>query len=743
MKIINTILVAIILTIFYAAQTNAQNSKIDSLDKLINKTVSDTSRVKLILRKLDILSTFNLDSAINLALKTLKEAQNIQFYKGEVDLRVRLVYNYSYKGYFKQAANQLINLEKIIKPAKDSVDFANLYSSWGLLYGMQSKYDSSIIFYKKAIGIYERTGNKRPLGRNYSNIAIGYQQKSNFPMALFYQQKSLKINKELKNGPSQAYSYVNMANTYNNMGDLVRSENNFLKSIELAKKYKLKNVELYAYTNLSTMFMTKGEWQKSYEFAIKAAELGGKMGDQGIQAASLSKASKAMTEMKLPEKAIELSRRAIAIADSSAQPLNINQAYSSMGFVLKSQKKWKEAIPFYERSFEAIKNANLYTAHNSQLFKQLSECYEKTGEYSKALNMYEKYAIIKDSVRSRENIQKATEMTMKYEFGKKEQAAKAEQAAKDEISRTRQIALIIGLILSFLLILGAFIAYYNKRKANALLKQQKDEIESTLTKLRNTQSQLIQSEKMASLGELTAGIAHEIKNPLNFVNNFSEISSELLDEMQIELKNGNNDEVMEIAEDVKHNLEKINQHGKRADSIVKSMLLHSRGSTGKKVLTDLNELLDEYVTLAYHGLRAKNNEFNISIEKNYDKSIEKINIVPQDLSRVFLNIINNACYAANDKKKKMGEDFIPTLKVFTEKLKDKVEIRIKDNGNGIPNEIKNKIFNPFFTTKPTGEGTGLGLSLCHDIVVKQFGGEIKVESKEGIGAEFNIKLPVA
>lgn len=740
MKKFNIILLIIILTIFYTAQTNAQNKTIDSLDNLINKTVSDTSRVRLILRKLDILSTFNLDSAINLALKTLKEAQTVQFYKGEIDLRVRLVYNYSYKGEFKQAANQLIELEKIIKPAKDSLDFANLYSSWGLLYGMQSKYDSSIVFYKKAIGIYERTGSKRPLGRNYSNIAIGYQQKSNFPMALYYQQKSLKINKELKNEPTQAYSYVNIANTYSSMGDLVRSENNFLKSIELAKKYKLKNVELYAYTNLSTMSMNKGEWQKSYDFAIKAAELGGKMGDQGIQAASLSKASKAMTEMEHPKKAIELSRRAIAIADSSAQPLNINQAYSSMGFVLKSQKKWKEAIPFYERSFEAIKNANLYTDHNSRLFKQLSECYEKTGKYFKALNAYKKSAIIKDSVRSRENIRKATEMTMKYEFGKKVEASKVRQAAKDAITQTRQLVLMIGLILSFLLILGAFIAFYNKRKANALLKQKKDEIERTLTKLRNTQSQLIQSEKMASLGELTAGIAHEIKNPLNFVNNFSEVSGELIEEMTEELHKNNKDEALEIAEDLKQNIKKINQHGKRADSIVKSMLLHSRGSSGKKVLTDLNELLDEYVTLAYHGLRAKNNEFNISIEKNYDKSIEKINIVPQDLSRVFLNIINNACYAANDKKKKMGEDFVPALKVFTEKLKDKVEIRIKDNGNGIPDEIKNKIFNPFFTTKPTGEGTGLGLSLCHDIIVKQYGGEIEFDSTTGKGTEFRIKL---
>ena len=239
-----------------------------------------------------------------------------------------------------------------------------------------------------------------------------------------------------------------------------------------------------------------------------------------------------------------------------------------------------------------------------------------------------------------------------------------------------------------------------------------------------TQEKLMTQEKLASLGALTAGIAHEIKNPLNFINNFSELSNELLDEMKTELKNDKREDVIEIVESLKQNLEKINQHGKRADAIVKGMLLHSRGTSGEKVLTDINELLDQYVTLAYHGMRAQNSEFNITIEKDYDKSLEKISIVPQDMSRVFLNIVNNACYAANEKKKKGGNNFNPLLKVSTKNLIDKVEIRIRDNGNGIPKPIKEQIFNPFFTTKPTGEGTGLGLSLSYDIVTKVHGGEI-------------------
>jgi signal transduction histidine kinase len=287
----------------------------------------------------------------------------------------------------------------------------------------------------------------------------------------------------------------------------------------------------------------------------------------------------------------------------------------------------------------------------------------------------------------------------------------------------------------------AFSIAYARYEDFKNLEEAKAAVEATLKELKSAQAQLVHSEKMASLGELTAGIAHEIKNPLNFVNNFSEVSSELIDEMIEELEKGNNEDVFDIVKDLKQNLEKINNHGKRADSIVKGMLLHSRGSAGEKTPTDINDLLEQYVNLAYHGMRAQNKDFNITIERDYDKTLEKIKVVPQDISRVFLNIINNGCYAANDKKKKGSDGFSPTIKVSTKKLKDKAEIRIKDNGNGIPEKIKDKLFQPFFTTKPTGEGTGLGLSLSYDIVVKQHGGEIKIESKEGEGAEFIITLP--
>ncbi len=276
----------------------------------------------------------------------------------------------------------------------------------------------------------------------------------------------------------------------------------------------------------------------------------------------------------------------------------------------------------------------------------------------------------------------------------------------------------------------------------AEITKQKEELEQTLEELKATQSQLIQSEKMASLGELTAGIAHEIQNPLNFVNNFSEVSAELIADMKEELKNGNAGEVQLIADDLQENLVRITQHGKRADAIVKSMLQHSKKNTGQQEPTDINALADEYLRLSYHGLRAKDKTFNATMLTDFDGTTGKINIVPQDMGRVLLNLFNNAFYAVSEKKQNLPDtDYKPTVSVSTKKLQDSIQIVVKDNGNGIPQTVIDKIFQPFFSTKPTGKGTGLGLSLSYDIVTRQHGGTIVAETKEGEGATFIIGLP--
>ncbi|MBK8607789.1 MAG: HAMP domain-containing histidine kinase [Chitinophagaceae bacterium] len=268
------------------------------------------------------------------------------------------------------------------------------------------------------------------------------------------------------------------------------------------------------------------------------------------------------------------------------------------------------------------------------------------------------------------------------------------------------------------------------------------ELRHSLENLQAAQAQLVQAEKMASLGELTAGIAHEIQNPLNFVNNFSEVNTELLAELEEELKNGNQEEVKQLIQDLKDNETKIVHHGKRADTIVKNMLQHSRtSSTGVKEPTDINALADEYLRLAYHGLRAKNKSFNATLKTDYDETVGKINILSQDVGRVILNLLTNAFYVVNEKREMNIEGYEPTVSVSTKKMNDIVEIRVNDNGNGIPQKVLDKIFQPFFTTKPTGQGTGLGLSLSYDIVTKGHGGELKAETKEGEGTTFVIQLP--
>jgi len=281
---------------------------------------------------------------------------------------------------------------------------------------------------------------------------------------------------------------------------------------------------------------------------------------------------------------------------------------------------------------------------------------------------------------------------------------------------------------------------------NEILEQRVEErtaeLNQSLINLKSTQTQLIQSEKMASLGELTAGIAHEIQNPLNFVNNFSEVNKEMLNELDEELNKGDIAEAKAIAADIRQNEEKINHHGKRADSIVKGMLEHSKVGSGEKVHTDINALADEFLKLSYHGLRAKDKSFNAELVTHFDKDLPKINIAQQDIGRVLLNLFNNAFYAVNQRAKIMGEGYQPEVTVTTGLENGQLVVKVKDNGVGIPDDIKGKILQPFFTTKPTGEGTGLGLSLSYDIVVKGHGGSIQVNSIEGEGSEFMITLPL-
>lgn len=312
------------------------------------------------------------------------------------------------------------------------------------------------------------------------------------------------------------------------------------------------------------------------------------------------------------------------------------------------------------------------------------------------------------------------------------------------------VLMFIGLAVMVLLFASFFIALHNMRRrqvALRLLQKQKEEterqkqmLEQALGELQSAQAQLIQREKMASLGELTAGIAHEIQNPLNFVKNFSEVTTELVDELHQQLSSEEHESLEPTALAIKENLKMIAYHSGRASSIIKSMMMHSRASAGRKEPTDIHVLIEEFSGLSYHGLKAKDKLFNATIRKDFDPQAGKILVIPEDIGRVLLNLFNNAFYSVNEKKARQEPGYEPTVWVKTTKYPAYLEISIRDNGAGIPPALMNKIFHPFFTTKPTGQGTGLGLSLSYD-VIKAHNGELKVESKEGEGAEFKILLP--
>lgn len=413
----------------------------------------------------------------------------------------------------------------------------------------------------------------------------------------------------------------------------------------------------------------------------------------------------------------------------------------------------KDSSLFYARKTLSFLHAMGNNQFMDRAYVNLYQSYELANKTDSAYKYMRLALITKDNsfkatVKSLAEFQKLSFKTQLY----------AQELEKEKTAiqiRIRTYVLLAAIAVFMLIATAFYINIRQKQKINILLlrqnneilrqkeeiESQRDNLEKTLADLKATQAQLIHSEKMASLGELTAGIAHEIQNPLNFVNNFSEVSKELLSELKDELDKGDIEEARIISNDVILNLEKINHHGKRADVIVKGMLEHSRAGTRQKEPTDINALADEYLRLAYHGLRAKDKNFNAELVNNFDKNLPKVNVIPQDIGRVLLNLFNNAFYAVSQKKKTAGAGYKPEVSVTTSVQKDNVYIVVKDNGTGIANAIKDKIMQPFFTTKPTGQGTGLGLSLSYDII-KSNGGDIKVETEEGIFTEFTVQLPL-
>jgi len=563
----------------------------------------------------------------------------------------------------------------------------------------------------KSIKIAKDNDLSYDLARAYRRTGDVYYDLENFPKAVEYALQAVKIDEQKENIKNAAIAHWSLADAYEKMNKLDSATFHLDKAF--TQNDLLKNFIPYFYEINGNIQAKKGNYEQahnSYAEGLKQAQ----------QNNDLAISSRLCADMSTLFKRLDRKDSAIL--------------YALKGFEFGQEASFKKAI---------IDNGML-----------LAELYDSTKPAA-ALKYYKIAAAAKDSLFGVNNIQAIQNLVA----GEEAKQKALEDARISYRNRIRLYGLATGLAA---LLIIAFILYRNnrqKQKANIVLQQQKRRIETTLEELKSTQSQLIQSEKMASLGELTAGIAHEIQNPLNFVNNFSEVSNELIKEIQDERHKTQDkrDEKLEdeLLTDISNNLEKINHHGKRAADIVKGMLQHSRSSSGKKELTDINALCDEYLRLSYHGLRAKDKSFNAEMKTDFDASLPKINIIPQDIGRVILNLLTNAFYAVNEKSKMNLSGYEPTVTVSTihslssGEGRGEVLIRVSDNGNGIPEKVLDKIFQPFFTTKPTGQGTGLGLSLSYDIV-KSHGGELKVETKparpgtdgEGEGTTFTIQLPL-
>jgi two-component system, NtrC family, sensor kinase len=588
--------------------------------------------------------------------------------------------------------------QKLLKLGREKKDLMIESAAWTALgqgYRLTGNSARGLQLHQKAVAMAEQSGSDRVLAFSLNQAGHIYKDRLENDQALKLYHAAKYYN---KNAPpsSASFPFLNLGAVHLALGNL-DSALYYLAKAQYLNKLKQSRTGTYIITesNIATIYSMKGDLPKARVFFSNA----------------------------------------LARANQLQSPRYFNTCYTSIAEHFSRQGIYDSAAYFNKLATNVVQN----TASNNLALKPARALidYYQNKDADSAVKYWKIFSAANDSLNSTRANQQIQMLTLEAEQRKRD----IEQAKKD--SRTKwQTIMLIGGLLSAMLILTLMARASRRRKKDH------DKLASAFSELRSTQQQLVQVEKMASLGELTAGIAHEIQNPLNFVNNFSSLNLELIDETREAINAGDLNEAKDVLGIMAENEDKILHHGKRADAIVKGMLQHSRTGTGVKELTDINALTDEYLRLAYHGLKAKDKSFNAQFKTEFDPNIGTVNVVPQDIGRVLLNLISNAFYAVNEKKKTAGEGYIPEVTVSTA-LKNKsmsqsaneLIVSVRDNGLGIPETNRNKIFQPFFTTKPTGEGTGLGLSLSYDII-KAHGGEINVESKEGEGTAFHILLPI-
>lgn len=697
-------------------------------------------------------------------------------------LKAKAMANFSNGLIYNKPNDALDTLKSALKLAKETGNKsleAAIYADIGNAYNSLSKDKAALVNHLRSVSLFRETGSKKELAWQLNSVGITQRVLGNYGDALEYMMESLKISRSIGDSNTTIEALLAIGFTYA-----------FVEMWDDALKFQAQALDIYRemndslgiariYNDMGVTNMRAGKLEVALDQHKKALAIRLKSKEHYYTFASFLYIGDLLEKLNRIPEAIQYYESAFNYTKFSSFRVSQIDAGISLGRAYQKSQDYDKALNMlalaYEvalemddRSFQAqaaLFKAKVYLAkenprlalfwlHNAEkaaaesslvylaeIYQSIGETYSKMGDFRNAYLNQLKYSRVKDSMDVAENLEKIARLSNRLEFENK-QALQNQNHEKElilkqaEIRRekvTRNFSL-FGMFVAMVLMIIAFIRFVEKQKLNKKLSE-------TLSDLKSTQSQLIQREKMASLGELAAGISHEIQNPLNFVNNFSEVSRELISEVFEELSKGNQQDAMNILEDVKENLDKINHHGKRADSIIKGMLQHSRSSSGTKEPTDINALADEFLRLAYHGLRARDKSFNALMKTDFDQKLGKVNVIPQDMGRVILNLITNAFYAANEKRITGKENYQPTVQVSTRKTKDKVMVLVQDNGNGIPQHVLGKIFQPFFTTKPAGEGTGLGLSMSYDIVTKGHGGELTVETSEGLGTTFTIVIP--
>ena len=606
-----------------------------------------------------------------------------------------------------------------------------------LSYAYLSAYPDSALQYA-VTGLQVAKEIDYPRGIAMCTNALGniYCQTGDYPRALELYLQALQMKEQAKDQTNISVYYFNISTVYTEQKDYPNALTYLFKAKREDERAKDSSGIMFDLYSLGCIYQRMNKIDSALHYSNLAHQLALRQNDENMMGAILNSIGASYLTLKNTDLAYSYYHSSIPYAMAITDNEVLAEDYFGLAEIAKNRSQ-KDSSAYYGRKALEIATTNGFLKQVMDVSSFLADLYKERKIFDSAFHYKTINTDTKDSLFSADNIKKI--QSLKFEEQLRQQAI---ATAKMEWRSKVKMYSIVGAAVVFLLI--AFFFWQNnrqKQKAYMDLEAQQLKTMEAYKELKTTQAQLIQSEKMASLGELTAGIAHEIQNPLNFVNNFSEVNHELLREMIIEFENGNNEDAILIADDIKQNLEKVIHHGKRADAIVKGMLQHSRAGKAVKEATDINALADEYLKLSYHGTRSRDKLFHATIQTTFDSSIGKLNVVFQDIGRVLLNIYNNAFYAVSEKAKQNIPGYEPVVQIKTQKINNRIQITVADNGKGIPQNIIDKIFQPFFTTKPTGQGTGLGLSLSYDII-KAHGGDIRVHSKQNEGSEFIITLPV-